>query len=190
MRTTAVLLCWATCCSAALLSPMGRSTSSLNRRDISSAAAAAAAALVLDPLRANAASPQFFSTPGGVKYFDLQEGSCDLFNVVCSPQKGDLVKIKYKGYLSNGRMFDSSEGPGRKPLAAQYGSGQLLPGWEEALVGMKQGGTRVIQVPPQLAYGDKGIKIEAKDGSSEYLVQPGEKLQFELTLIQVAAPPP
>ena len=56
---------------------------------------------------------------GGVKYFDLEEGKCALFNVACSPQKGDLVKIKYKAYLSNGKMFDSSEGPGRKPLAAK-----------------------------------------------------------------------
>jgi len=185
MRTTA-LFCWVTCCSAALISPVGQQRSLHRREAIGSAAAAAA--LAINPARATAR--EFFSTPGGVKYFDIQEGSCDLFNVACSPQKGDLVKIKYKGYLSNGKMFDSSEGPGRKPLAAKFGSGQLLPGWEEALAGMKQGGTRVIQVPPQLAYGDKGIKIEAKDGTSEYLVQPGEKLQFELTLIQVAAPPP
>lgn len=108
-------------------------------------------------------------------------------------------------------MFDSSDGPGRKPLAATFGSGQLLPGWEEALAGMKEGGTRVIQVnaalrvsiddwhspplhavqvPPALAYGEKGIMIETKDGSTEYLVPPNEKLQYELTLVQVAIPPP
>ena len=45
---------------------------------------------------------------------------------------------------------------------------------------MKPGGTRVIQVPPALAYGEKGVKIDLKDGSSEYLVPPNEKLQFEL----------
>jgi len=89
-------------------------------------------------------------------------------------------------------MFDSSDGPGRKPLAAKYKASppQLLPGWEEALETMEQGGTRIIQVPPEMAYGDKGVKVETKDGGSEYLVPPGEKLQFELTLVQVALPPP
>ena len=94
------------------------------------------------------------------------------------------MKIKYKGFLSNGAMFDSSEGPGRKPLAAKFQSGQLLPGWEEALATMKEGGTRVIQVSASLAYGERGVPIETKDGTVEYLVPPNERLQFELTLVQ------
>jgi len=189
-KMTTIALGWVACSSAALLpATSGRAVQSLHRRD-AVGAAAAAAALVLSPLRASADQPKFFATPGGVKYFDLKEGSCAVFNIACSPNKGDLVKIKYKAYLSNGRMFDSSDGPGRKPLAATFGSGQLLPGWEEALAGMKEGGTRVIQVPPALAYGEKGIMIETKDGSTEYLVPPNEKLQYELTLVQVAIPPP
>ena len=55
---------------------------------------------------------------------------------------------------------------------------------------MKEGGKRVIQVPAELAYGEKGIKIELKDGTSEYLVPPNERLQYELELVSVAAPPP
>lgn len=66
----------------------------------------------------------------------------------------------------------------------------MIPGWEEALEGMKQGQTRVIQVPASMAYGDKGVQVPTKDGGSEYLVPPGERLQFELTLVQVALPPP
>ena len=89
-------------------------------------------------------------------------------------------------------MYDSSEGPGRKPLAAKYKADppQLLPGWEEALDGMQMGQTRIIQVPPALAYGAKGLPIETKSGETEYLVPPNERLQFELTLIQVSLPPP
>ena len=182
--------------SAALISPLPKSeTSNVRRRE---AVSAAAATLLFGSANvANAAAParKFYRTEGGVQYFDLEEGSCQLFNVACNPQKGDLVKIKYKAYLSNGRMFDSSEGPGRKPLAVTFGSGKLLPGWEEAISGgtgpaMKEGGTRVIQVPAELAYGEKGIKIDGKDGESEYLVPPNERLQFELTLVSVAAPPP
>lgn len=70
-------------------------------------------------------------TPGGVKYFDKDpKDSCSPFNP-CSPQAGDIVKIKYKSFLSNGQMYDSSDGPGRKPLAAKYKSSppQMIPGW-------------------------------------------------------------
>ena len=58
-------------------------------------------------------------------------------------------------------------------------------GWEEALETMREGGTRVLQVPASLAYGDKGVCFE----NGECLVQPGERLQFELTLKRVAMPP-
>lgn len=145
---------------------------------------------MLPPALADKPVAKFFATEGGVKYFDLKEGSCDLFNVACSPAKGDVVQIRYKSYLSNGKMFDSSEGPGRKPLVAKLGSGQILKGWEEVLVSMKPGGTRVIQVPAPLAYGEKGVPLEQSDGSLEYLVPPNERLQFEITLVQVAVPPP
>ena len=79
---------------------------------------------------------------------------------------------------------------GEWPIAAAFKKGQLLPGWEEGMDGMAMGQTRIIQVPPALAYGDKGIQIPNKNGEMEYLVPPGERLQFELTLIQVALPPP
>ena len=131
-------------------------------------------------------------TPGGVRYFDkVVENTCSPFNP-CSPQPGDFIKLKYKSFLSNGQMYDSSEGPGRKPLAAKYKADppQLLPGWEEALDGMQMGQTRIIQVPPGLAYGSKGLKIQGKDGAEEFLVPPDERLQFELTLVQVTLPPP
>ena len=167
-------------------SPCGVVRSS--RRDIMAAAAAGLAAANSKPVWADKAIPQakIGVTPGGVKYFDKEPGSCSPFNP-CVPQAGDIVKIKYKAYLSNGQMFDSSDGPGRKPLAAKYKANppQMLPGWEEALETMEQGSTRIIQVPPALAYGDKGIKV-----GDEYLVPPNERLQYELTLVQVALPPP
>lgn len=168
---------------------------SIPRRSVFAAAAAAAAAVVAPfQVRADTIVPKtkVGVTPGGVRYFDkVSENSCSPFNP-CTAQAGDFVKIKYKSYLSNGAMFDSSENPGRKPLAVKYKASppQMIPGWEEALEGMQQGQTRIIQVPASMAYGDKGIKVETKDGSTEYLVQPGERLQFELTLVQVALPPP
>lgn len=129
-------------------------------------------------------------TPGGVKFFDkVTTDTCSPFNP-CSPQAGDIVKIKYKSYLSNGQMYDSSEGPGRKPVAMKFKADPpaMIKGWEEAIDGMKMGQTRVIQVPANMAYGDKGVEIPTKDGGTEFLVPPGERLQFELTLVQVAIP--
>ncbi|KOO33995.1 fkbp-type peptidyl-prolyl cis-trans isomerase [Chrysochromulina tobinii] len=178
----------------AALQPQTPSQSCQSRRAVVGNAFAAFAAVSAAPVLAEdkvVPKNKVGVTPGGVKYFDKVPGSCSPFNP-CVPQAGDLVKIKYKAYLSNGQMFDSSEGPGRKPLAAKYKATppQLLPGWEEALETMEQGSTRIIQVPANLAYGEKGVKVETKDGSVEYLVPPNEKLQYELTLIQVALPPP
>ena len=68
--------------------------------------------------------------------------------------------------LSHGRaVFDSSDAPGKGPKAAKYGAepAQMLKGWEEAMEGMREGGIRVVQIPPALAYGEAGICSE--DGS-------------------------
>ena len=175
-------------CASALKLP----AQSLSRRAVFTTTAGVAAAATVRPALADTVVPKskVGVTPGGVKYFTKDDAnSCSPFNP-CSPQKGDIVKIKYKSFLSNGAMYDSSEGPGRKPLAARLGDGVLLPGWEEGLDGMQQGQTRIIQVPPALAYGEKGLKIDTKDGNSEFLVPPNERLQFELTLVQVSLPPP
>ena len=131
------------------------------------------------PAVADTQVKKFFTTDGGVKYFDLKEGGG------YSPKDGDFVIIEYKSFNSKGQMYDSSDGPGRKPLAAKYKANQILAGWEEALETMREGGTRVLQVPASLAYGDKGVCLE----NGECLVQPGERLQFELTLKRVAMPP-
>jgi FKBP-type peptidyl-prolyl cis-trans isomerase len=163
----------------------------LNRRAVLAAAAAAtlpsARVLAEDKVVPKA---KVGVTPGGVKYFDKEGGSCSPFNP-CVPQAGDFIKVKYKAFLSNGKMYDSSDGPGRKALAGVFKADppQFLPGWEEAIASMEQGSTRIIQVPPKLAYGEKGIKVETAEGE-EYLVPPNETLQFELTLVQVALPPP
>lgn len=188
MRYTCVLLALAAAPAVSLRIPSSPCSAHTSRRGLVAAAAASLAATSFQPAWADKAVPKskIGVTPGGVKYFDKESGSCSPFNP-CVPQAGDIVKIKYKAYLSNGQMFDSSDGPGRKPLAAKYKATppQMLPGWEEALETMEQGSTRIIQVPPELAYGDKGVKV-----GEEYLVPPNERLQYELTLVQVALPPP
>ena len=64
---------------------------------------------------------------------------------------GDTVSIHYTGRLDDGSVFDSSQG--RDPLQFVVGSGQIIPGLDEAIPGMSEGETKTVSVEPELAYG-------------------------------------
>lgn len=64
---------------------------------------------------------------------------------------GDTVRIHYTGILDDGTRFDSSEG--RDPLQFEVGSGQIIPGLDEALPGMVVGDKKTVNVPAEAAYG-------------------------------------
>ncbi|WP_289035523.1 peptidylprolyl isomerase [uncultured Roseibium sp.] len=66
---------------------------------------------------------------------------------------GDSVAIHYKGTLSDGTVFDSSEG--RDPLQFTVGSGQIIPGLDKALPGMTVGEEKTVNIPFEEAYGAK-----------------------------------
>ena len=68
-------------------------------------------------------------------------------------KKGDTVKIHYTGRLQDGSVFDSSVG--REPLQFSIGGGQVIPGFEEAVVGMKAGDRKTVEIPCQKAYGER-----------------------------------
>jgi peptidylprolyl isomerase len=72
----------------------------------------------------------------------------------CAATVGDkkVVKIKYKGTLSNGSVFDSSEG--KDPLEFLVGAGQIIPGLETGIKGMKVGQKKQITIKAAEAYGD------------------------------------
>lgn len=67
-------------------------------------------------------------------------------------KEGDTVRVHYKGTLDNGDTFDSSSG--REPLEFTIGSGQVIQGFEKAVVGMKPGDTRREKIAAADAYGD------------------------------------
>ncbi len=71
-------------------------------------------------------------------------------------RKGDKVKVHYKGTLADGAVFDSSEG--KEPLEFVVGSGQVIQGFDEAMVGMNVGESKVVDIPVEKAY---GIRDEA-----------------------------
>jgi len=67
-------------------------------------------------------------------------------------KKGDKVKVEYKGTLEDGTEFDSSEKHGH-PLEFEVGSGQLIKGFDEGVIGMEKGDEKDIKLKPEEAYG-------------------------------------
>ncbi|MCR9174223.1 MAG: peptidylprolyl isomerase [bacterium] len=63
----------------------------------------------------------------------------------------DTVKVHYKGTLTNGEVFDSSEG--KEPLVFTLGAGQIIPGFEKGIIGMQVEESKTINIPSAEAYG-------------------------------------
>lgn len=70
---------------------------------------------------------------------------------------GDTLSVKYIGVLPDGTVFDSTDAHGGEPFTFVIGSGQVIQGWERGLLGMKQGGRRLLAVPPSLGYGAQAV---------------------------------
>lgn len=68
-------------------------------------------------------------------------------------KRGDNVKVHYTGKLADGTVFDSSDGG--EPLEFAVGSGQVIQGFEEGVVGMKVGESKVVEIPVAKAYGER-----------------------------------
>ena len=70
--------------------------------------------------------------------------------------KGALITVHYEGYLEDGKKFESSKDQGR-PFSFVIGSKKVIQGWDQGLMGMKEGGKRTLFVPAHLAYGEREI---------------------------------
>jgi peptidylprolyl isomerase len=81
---------------------------------------------------------------------------------------GDNVSMQYVGVAqSTGKQFDASWDRGQ-PFDFPLGQGQVIPGWDEGIVGMKVGGRRELVIPPDMAYGAQGAPPDI--GPNETLV--------------------
>jgi peptidylprolyl isomerase len=107
-------------------------------------------------------------------------------------KNGDNVKIHYTGTLGDGSVFDSSAG--REPLACKLGSGQLIPGFEEAVLGMNIGDSKKVTIPMDKAYGSRNddlvITVPRNQVPPEIEPEIGLKLQMggpngEIILVEV-----
>ena len=88
--------------------------------------------------------PASTKTASGLYYRDIAAGSGA---TVVSGQK---LVVRYTGWLINGTQFDSNQ-TGFGPFT--IGTGEVISGWDQGIVGMKVGGTRQLIIPPALAYG-------------------------------------
>jgi peptidylprolyl isomerase len=112
----------------------------------------------------------FTTTESGLKYYDIVEGDG------ATAETGSEVTVNYTGWLTNNVKFDSSLDTG-VPFPFTLGTGAVIPGWDEGLVGMKVGGKRQLVIPAELAYGETGSGT----------IPPGATLIFEVELLDVQA---
>lgn len=87
---------------------------------------------------------------------------------------GDTVSVHYIGTLQNGQQFDNSYVKGT-PYTFTVGKGDVIKGWDQGLVGMKEGGQRILVIPPEYAYGEKGM----------YPIPAHATLVFSVELIEI-----
>lgn len=104
----------------------------------------------------------------GLLYKDIKVGNG------ATPEQGQKVVVHYTGTLEDGTKFDSSVDR-NKPFEFNFGTGQVIKGWDMGLATMKTGGKRMLVIPPDLAYGKRSTgKIPAN-----------ATLIFEVELLEV-----
>ncbi len=111
------------------------------------------------------------TTASGLQYVEIEAGTGPM------PQPGDMVSVHYTGTLEDGTEFDSSIG--RDPFRFTLGQGQVIPGWDEGIALMHEGGKATLIIPSELGYGAAGAGP----------IPPDATLIFEVELVDVQPTP-
>ena len=106
--------------------------------------------------------------PDGLVTQVLREGDGD------AAKKGDKIQVHFVGTLLDGGVFDSSR-ERRQPFSFWVGEGQVIKGWDEGLLGVKEGTLLKLTIPPDLGYG----------GEAKPRIPPNSTLVFEIELLDV-----
>jgi FKBP-type peptidyl-prolyl cis-trans isomerase len=107
--------------------------------------------------------------PAKLKFIDLKVGQGP------QPKDGQIVRVHYTGWLTNGMKFDSSVDR-NEPFEFTLGAGQVIRGWDEGVATMKVGGKRKLTIPSDLGYGLKGSPPE---------IPPNATLIFDVELLAI-----
>ncbi len=111
-------------------------------------------------------------TESGLQYLEEVAGDGP------APQEGDIVTLHFIGTLSDGTVFGDTYSSDQ-PVVVVFGREQLLPGWEEGVGLMREGGKAQIVIPPELGFGEQPVAA----------IPPNSQLIMDLELISVEAPP-
>jgi len=128
----------------------------------------AAAQTAIAPGIAPASAGGTATTPSGLVYRSLREGSG------ASPTATDTVKVNYRGTFPDGREFDSSYA---RHEPATFPLDRVIKCWTEGVQRMKVGGKAQLVCPPQIAYGTRG---------AGGVIPPDATLQFEIELLAIS----
>ncbi|XP_039402133.1 peptidyl-prolyl cis-trans isomerase FKBP2 isoform X1 [Mauremys reevesii] len=100
-------------------------------------------------------------------------------NCPIKSRKGDVLHMHYTGKLEDGTEFDSSI-PRDQPFIFSLGTGQVIKGWDQGLLGMCEGEKRKLVIPSELGYGDRGAPPKIPGGAT---------LIFEVELLKIERRP-
>ncbi|MFC1936597.1 FKBP-type peptidyl-prolyl cis-trans isomerase [Chloroflexota bacterium] len=108
-------------------------------------------------------------TSSGLQYQQFTEGEGSMI------EAGQTAVVHYTGWLTEKSKFDSSKDRGQ-PFSFKLGAGMVIKGWDEGVAGMKVGGTRLLIIPPEIGYGERG---------AGGVIPPGATLIFEVDLLEI-----
>lgn len=113
-------------------------------------------------------------TDDGLEITDTEVGSGS------EAQDGDFLTIHFRGSLEDGQVFESTF-ERDEPIVVQVGTGQLpIKGWDDGMLGMREGGKRSLVIPPNLAFGDEGVPG---------FIPGGENIYMDIELVSIMKPP-
>lgn len=113
-------------------------------------------------------------TEEGLEITDTEVGSGE------EAEPMDFLTIHFEGSLEDGEVFESTY-ERDEPIVVQVGADQLpMQGWDDGMIGMREGGKRSLVIPPELAFGEEGI---------EGFIPGGEDIHMDIELVSIKKPP-
>ena len=109
-------------------------------------------------------------SPSGIYYVVNKAGTG------AKPKQGQTVAVTYKGSLLDGKVFDSSEKQGGKPIEFPLGVGQVIPGWDQGIALLNKGTQATLLIPSTLGYGQRGAGAD---------IPADAVLRFDVELVDV-----